>query len=226
MSGVVDTVAEIGSFGLVSDLSGTEAASRAAREAAGLQAGAASEAERGIQSRFEATQQMLQPQVEAGDLARQQQLAMLGLSGPEAQQAAMASLQESPAQQFLRERGEKALLRNQAAIGGLGGGNVRSALQQQGIGFAQQDIENQFSRLGGLSGAGGQAAGRIGQLGGQAAGQAAGAIQDRGAAQASGILGAQQAQAAGTQQALQLGGAALGGFLGGPAGASAGASLF
>lgn len=226
MGGAVDKVVKVGSFGLVDDFSGTQAAQDAAMQAAGLQAGAASEAEAGIQSRFDTTQAMLQPQVAAGDLARQQQLAMLGLSGVDAQQAAMSSLQESPAQQFLRERGEKALLRNSAAVGGLGGGNVLSALQQQGIGFAQQDIENQFSRLGGLSGAGGQAASNIGQLGGQAAGLAANAIQQRGAAQASGILGAQQAQAQGNQQMLQLGGAAVGGFFGGPAGATAGASLF
>ncbi|GAG37164.1 unnamed protein product, partial [marine sediment metagenome] len=72
----------------------------------------------------------------------------------EQQQAAFAALNESPGQQFLRDRAQKNLLRNSAAIGGLGGGNVRSALVQQGIGFAQQDLQNQFSRLGQLAGQG------------------------------------------------------------------------
>lgn len=226
MGSVVNKAVNIGSFGLVSDLTGEEAAAAAAQQAAGLQAGAATAAEQGIQRRFEETQAMIRPQVEAGDIARQQQMALLGLSGQEAQQTAYAGLQESPAQQFLRERGQRALLQNQAAVGGLGGGNVLSALQQQGIGFAQQDIENQYNRLAGLSGSGQVATTNIGQLGAGAAQQAGQYGMQAAGAQASGILGTQQARAQGTQQILQLGGAALGGYLGGAPGAQVGAGLF
>jgi len=45
-------------------------------------------------------------------------------------------------------------LRNQSAIGGIGGGNVRSALVEQGAGFAAQDYDQQLRRLDALSGRG------------------------------------------------------------------------
>ena len=101
------------------------------------------------------------------------------------------------------------MLRNSAAIGGLGGGNVRTALQEQAVGFAQQDINNQFGRLGQLAGQGQNAANTSGQLGAQSAGQIANLQANQGAAQASGILAPAQASAAATNQILQLGGIGL-----------------
>lgn len=74
--------------------------------------------------------------------------ALSGASGPEAQAQAFQAFQDSPEQAFLREEGERGLLRNQAAIGGLGGGNVRRELQRQAIGLASQDFSNRFNRLG------------------------------------------------------------------------------
>jgi hypothetical protein len=85
------------------------------------------------------------------------------LSASEQQQQAFNDFNLSPGQQFLRDRGQKNLIRNAGALGGLGGGNVRSALVQQGIGFAQQDFDNQFNRLGDLRSAGQNAATNIGQ---------------------------------------------------------------
>jgi len=91
---------------------------------------------------------------QAGQQATQQMSALLGLGTPQEQAAAQSAIQESPGQKFIRERAQKSLLANQAAIGGLGGGNVRSALVEQGTGFAAQDLQNQFSRLQALSGQG------------------------------------------------------------------------
>jgi hypothetical protein len=215
-------------MGFLSDVVGAFTGSTgaaAATQAAGIQSEAAGLAEAGINRRFDETQAMMMPQVEAGDLAREQQMQLLGLRGADAQGTAFGQLQESPGQAFLRERGERALLQNQAAIGGLGGGNVRSELQRQGIGFAQQDLQNQFSRLGSLSGAGGQAASNIGQFGGQAAGQAGQAIMAGGEARAGGVLGAQQARTAGVGNIMQLGGMIAGGMGGGAAGAGAGSQF-
>ncbi len=90
----------------------------------------------------------LDPFSQTGRAANVQQAALLGLGTPEEQAAAMESFAESPGQRFMRERAEKSLLRNEAKIGGLGGGNVRSALVEQGVGFAAQDFGNQFARLG------------------------------------------------------------------------------
>ncbi len=109
----------------------------------------------------------LSPFSEAGVGALGEQQALLGLGTPEQQQAAFASFQESPGQRFIRERAQKSLLRGASAIGGIGGGNIRSALVEQGAGFAAQDFGNQFNRLGQLRTSGQQAAGQIGlgQLG-------------------------------------------------------------
>ena len=74
------------------------------------------------------------------------QAALAGLRGGPAQATAFQNFQQSPGQQFLREQGEQTILRNQAAIGGLGGGNVRRALTEFGIGTAAQDFGNQFQR--------------------------------------------------------------------------------
>lgn len=148
-----------------------------------------------------------QPFLTGGQGAFEQQQALLGLLGQERGAEALASFQESPGQQFLRERGQRALTRNAGAIGGLGGGNVRSALVEQGTGFAQQDFGNFFNRLAGLSGQGLQAAGGLGQLGAQAGSSIAGLLGSQGQARASGILGSQQARAGAQEQ--------IGGFLSG-----------
>jgi len=137
---------------------------------------------------FDVTQGNLQPSLEAGNLAREQQQALLGLSGTEAQQAAFSGLENSPGQQFLRDRAQKNLVRNASAIGGLGGGNVRSALVQQGVGFAQQDLQNQFGRLGQLAEQGQAAGTALGQFGQQTAGNIGDAMISGGNARASGIL--------------------------------------
>lgn len=142
------------------------------------------------QRQFDLTREDFAPTREAGLGALEQQQALIGLSGQEAQQAALGGLEVSAGQQFIRDRAQKNLLRNQAAIGGLGGGNVRTALVEQGAGFAQQDIQNQFGRLGQIAGQGQAATTAGAQIGGQisqgiantqfAAGQnRAGAIQQQ-----------------------------------------------
>lgn len=179
--------------------------------AAQLQAEAADLAREQQQKQFEVTQEQFRPFREAGVSALGQQQALLGLSGRQAQQQAFQQFQESPGQAFLRERGEQALLRQSAAIGGLGGGQVRSALQQQGIGFAQQDLQNQLARLGAMAGQGQAVTGTVGQLGAQAATRG-GMLGMQGAeAQASGILGARAIQQAQEQQTTGYLTSALGG---------------
>lgn len=131
------------------------------------------------------------------------------ISAQEAQAQAFAKLQESPGQQFLRKRAQRNLVRNASAIGGLGGGNVRSALVEQGVGFAAQDLQNQFGRLGQLAGQGQAATTSVGQFGAQSAGNIANLNVAGSQARASGILGAQQARAQGQEQVAQFAGTAL-----------------
>lgn len=78
----------------------------------------------------------------------------LGLEGQEAEQAAIAGFEESPGQVFLRQRQERALTRNAAALGGLGGGNVRTALQEQAFGIASQQLGERKNRLAQVAGFG------------------------------------------------------------------------
>lgn len=212
MSSIINKVTEISSFGLIKDITGVEAAQDAASQVAGIQAGGAARAEEGINRRFDITQENLRPFQEAGVGALGQQQALLGLSGQDAQNEAFAAFNESPGQKFIRERAQKNLVRNASAIGGLGGGNVRSALVEQGTGFAQQDFNNQFGRLGQIAGQGQAAVTNIGQFGAQAANQAGSAAIAGSEARASGILGGAQVESQFTNSLLNLGGT-IGGAL-------------
>lgn len=124
----------------------------------------------------------LSPYSKAGAQATELELALSGAAGPEAQAEAYANFQESAGQKFLRERQEQSLLRNAAATGGLQGGNVLTALQEQAQGIAAQDLQRQVSNLQSISGRGLQAAGQIGSLqtqAGIARGQASANINSR-----------------------------------------------
>lgn len=136
--------------GIPTGLLGSEEALRRALE------GATGAIETGITRGADITQ----PFAAGGTAAFNLQGALSGALGPETQQQAFADFQASPGQQFLTGEAERSLLRNQAAIGGLGGGNVRRALQEQAVGLAQQDFGNQFGRLGQVAGLGGQFAGQ------------------------------------------------------------------
>lgn len=90
----------------------------------------------------------------AGTQALQQQSALAGLEGPEAQRAAIANLEANPEFQAIARQGEEAILANAAATGGLRGGNVQATLAQFRPALLQEYIDQQYSRLGGLSGQG------------------------------------------------------------------------
>jgi hypothetical protein len=214
MGGLVNSIVKIGTLGLIDDVTGAEAAAEAGQAAAGVQSGAALAGIEESRRQFDLNRGDLEPRIEGGNQAFSAQQALLGLQGGAAQDEAYGNIQESAGQRFLRDRQQRALLRNSAAIGGLGGGNVRTALQEQAVGFAQQDIQNQFGRLGQLAGQGQNAANTSGQLGAQSAGQIANLQANQGAAQASGILAPTTANTAVTNQLLQLGGAAAGAYIG------------
>jgi len=167
----------------------------AADDAADAQAKSSEAAVAEQRRQFDITQQNLSPYIKAGQGALHEQQAALGLLGPTKQKVVFDRFTESPGQQFLRERGEQALLRNASAIGGLGGGNVRSALQQQGIGFAQQQFDQQMAQIAGISGTGVNTANSLGGIGANTANAIGQNLQASGAARASGILGEQQANA-------------------------------
>lgn len=140
----------------------------AASEAAGIQAGAAGAGIEEQRRQFDAIQKLLQPYVQAGTgaigqfqpfqqagaKAFEQQQALAGLRGPEAQRAAIAQIEQGPGFQAQVKAGEEALLQRASATGGLRGGNIQAALAQFRPQMLQQAIEEQYGRLGGFAGAG------------------------------------------------------------------------
>jgi len=200
------TVALIGAG---STLIGGMAQSSAARSAAGSQERAALAGIEEQRRQFDEMRKILQPYVTAGGAAIggmqpfvaggqeafEQQQALAGLRGPEAQQAAISQVEQSPFLQAQIEQGERAMLQRAGATGGLRGGNLQAALSQFRPQMLQQAIEQQYGRLGGISAAGLGTLGQLSQLGQASAartGAAAtglgesvsGLMQQQGAAQA------------------------------------------
>lgn len=79
-----------------------------------------------------------------------------GMTGEQAQAAAIERISSSPLLQELMSQGEQGILQQAAATGGLRGGNVQAALAQFRPQMLQQEIERQYARLGGLAGTGQQ----------------------------------------------------------------------
>jgi len=185
----------------------------AAEEASQIQAGMSREAIAEQRRQFDAINQMLAPYRQAGEVALgrfapymtagerafEQQAALAGLSGPEAQRAALEGISTSPGFQETVRQGEEALLARASATGGLRGGNIQAALAQFRPQLLQSAIEQQYGRLGGLAGTGlnltqnlvtgGQtAATGVGGAGQTMASNVGNLLAQQGAAQAGGVL--------------------------------------
>lgn len=173
----------------------SRAQTKAAESASDAQEAAALAGIEEQRRQFDAVQELLRPYVEGGQSTLAQQLALTGASGPEAQAAAIRAIEQGPQMGALVQRGEEAILQNAAATGGLRGGNTQAALAQFRPQMLAQLINQQYGRLGGITG--------MGQA--SAAGQAASAqqtganisqlLQQQGAAQAGASLARGQAQA-------------------------------
>ena len=167
---------------ILGGITGAKQAGRAAEQAGQTQAAAAQAGIDEQRRQFDSLVQLMSPYVQAGTGAMQQQQALIGLQGPEAQQQAVSGFEQSPLFQSMQQQGENAILQNASATGGLRGGNVQAALSQFRPQLLNQLIEQQYGRLGGLA--------TMGQA--SAAGQASGGMQS---ASNVGNLLANQAQA-------------------------------
>lgn len=167
--------------------------SRAASKAAGAQTAAAEAGIEEQRRQFDVVQELLKPYVSAGTTALggfgpyqqagagaipileqyaaagapalEQQQALLGLRGPEAQQAAISGIEQGAGFQAQVRAGEEALLQRASATGGLRGGNIQAALAQFRPQMLQQAIESQYKNLGGLAGVGGTVAQQLANAG-------------------------------------------------------------
>lgn len=126
-----------------------------------------------------------------GSLFAQQNL--LGLNGNDAQQQAISGIQNSSGFQSLLAQGENSIRQNASATGGLRGGNTQAALAQYSPQLLAQQIQQQYSNLNGLTGMSQNAAAGLGTAGQNSANSISGLLQQQGAAQAGGTLGAANA---------------------------------
>jgi len=201
--------------------------SSAAKSAAGTAAGAQERAaELGIEEQrrqFDEVTKLLEPYVsagvsalpgyapfqQAGTRAFEQQQALSGLLGPEAQRSAISALEQGAEYQGLVRQGEEALLQRASATGGLRGGNVQAALAQFRPQMLSEAIERQLGRLGGFSATGLGVTGELAGLGQVAAARqaAVGAGTGQAVSGLLGQIGAARAGAAGTIGAAQAAGA-------------------
>lgn len=207
----IDQVLNQGNFGQSILLGQEHAAANALRDYFNTARGAQ---EAGLQT----VQGLAQPLIDTGTSAMNQQLALSGGAGPDAQRAAIMALQSSPEFAALTQQGENAILQNASATGGLRGGNTQAALAQFRPAMLSQLIEQQYGRLGGLSNlgmAGRQFAGGAALQTGQGLSQ--GALQTgqglSGSALQTGTVGAGLAASTGESiaQLLQQQGAAIAG---------------
>jgi hypothetical protein len=176
-----------------SALGGGFETSSATSSASQAQVGAAQSGIDEQRRQFEVMRQALAPYMAAGTGGLAGQQALIGLAGPEAEQAAIQRLQSSETFKALTEQGENALLQRFAGTGGLRGGNIQAALAQFRPQLLAGLIEQQYGRLGGLATLGQNAAAGVGNVGMTTGSNIGNLFTQQGAAQAGGIMGQSQA---------------------------------
>jgi hypothetical protein len=144
---------------------------------------------------FDQIRQLMSPYVNAGNMSLVEQQSLAGLLGSEAQRASINDIQNSSQFSALQQQGENAILQNASATGGLRGGNTQGALAQFRPALLNQLIESQYSKLGGLTSIGQNAAAGVGNAGMTTTGQINQALGNMGSAQAGAALARGQANA-------------------------------
>ena len=198
---------------IIGGLFQSDNASDAANAAAGATT-AASQAD--IAQREKARQELialLAPYNAAGQKGLGGQLDLLGINGAGPQGQAIAGIQSSPMFTALQAAGERSILSNASATGGLRGGNTQAALAQFSPQLLAQLINDQYTKLGGLTSIGQNAAAGVGNAGMATANGIGGALQTIGAAGAGNAL-AQGKANAGLISSLTQGAGSLFGLLG------------
>lgn len=213
-----DAVSFIGSAigSVLGGITGSNAAAKGAKAAANTQASAA---DRAIAEQREArlsNEQRQQPFVNAGTSALAQQMALIGLNGTTGQQGAINALLASPEYTTSVRQGEESILANASATGGLRGGNTQNSLAGFRADLVGQLINQQYSRLGGLTSLGQNAAAGVGNAGMSSANSISSLLNQQGAAIAGGQIAAGNAGTNAFNTAIGAGGLLLqSGLLGG-----------
>lgn len=151
-------------------------------------------------------QQQFDPLQRFGDLAAfQEQQALLGLSGEEAQRAAIGGIPVSQAQQDLQRRQQQSQLRQAAAMGDISGAALMGAQQLRGS-QQMQNIQGRLSQLEPLARIARSTRSTFSQQAEQARAREAGIIGGAGTQAANIRLGAAAPVISGIQQQAELSG--------------------
>jgi hypothetical protein len=205
----------------------------AAESAAAAQTGASQAGIEEQRRQFDKVQELLKPYSMAGEKALgglapfaaagapalEEQQALLGLRGPEAERAAIERIRGGETFKALAGQGEEALLQRASATGGLRGGNIQGALAQFRPALLSSLIDQQYGRLGGMTALGQTTTQNLAGLG-QASAAGTGAAAQTTGANVANLLGQQGAALAGAEIAQ---GKAFGAI---PAAISGGLGLF
>lgn len=180
---------------VVGGVMSSQAQSDAASSAANAQMNSANASIAANQQQFAAMKELLKPYSDAGlgSLTAQQNL--IGLNGNSAQSIAIKNLTDSSQFAALTNQGEQGILQNASATGGLRGGNVQAALAQFRPQLLNQLINEQYTKLGGITSIGQNASAMSGNAGMQSANNISSLLQQAGAAQAGNALAQGQAKA-------------------------------
>ena len=205
MSGVGKAIGKV-----VGGITGASAAADGASAAAKTQAASAQAGIDEQRRQFDALRVAQQPFVNAGVGALGQQSALVGLNGADAQQAAIEALQRMPGFTSALQQGENSILQNASATGGLRGGNVQAALGQFSPALLASFINDQYTRLGGLTSLGQSAAAGVGNAGIATGNNVAQLLQQQGAAKAGGQIAQGSVARTGFGDLLKIGGTFLG----------------
>jgi hypothetical protein len=197
---------------LVGDLSGANAQADAATQAAQTQAASSAAGIAETRRQFDALQAALAPYTNAGVSGLAGQKDLLGLNGNGAQQTAINGITNGAEYKSMLQQGENSILTNASATGGLRGGNTQAALAQFSPALLSQLINDQYSKLGGLTSIGQNAAAGTGNAGMQTASSISSLLQQQGAATAGGQIAQGNAQASNMSNLFKLGGSILGMF--------------
>ena len=202
----------------IGGITGAKQSARAAERAAGTQARMVEQGIDEQRAQFDKLVELLSPYREAGIPALQQQQALAGTLGADAQRAAIAQIEQSPITQALMRQGEDALLQNASATGGLRGGNTQAALGMFRPNVLNQMIEQQYGRLGGLAQMGQASATGQATQGMQVGANVANLLGNQGAALAGGQLARGNVARQAFGDAMAIGSAAASAMTGMPIG--------
>lgn len=176
--------------------------------ASGEASDAQSEAAANAQALERETQQQIRgdlaPYRDAGSRALGYYEDFLGANGADRRTEAHDLFRSSPGYQFAQDEGIRATEGGAAARGGLLSGGTLKALQDRGMGLADQTSGSYLDRFLGLANMGQNSAAQTGQFSAGSAARQGGYITDAGAAQAGGYLSAAQGVNGAISNGLQL----------------------